>query len=265
MAKFRVGCVPYVNAAPLIWPFVEDENRPIEVIFDVPSQLPARHQTGEIDAMLVSSIDALRTPGAHIVDKVCIGSNGPVESVRLFSRVPFGMIQTLALDQSSMTSNALAQIILREGYGSRPNCMAFPPDLEVMLDVCDAAIIIGDNGLTAQSPGARVLDLGQAWTDNYNLPFVWALWTSHRPIDPELANLLQSVLNHPVEESYPFAIKSSGWEPELVARYLTNCVQFQFGNEEQIGLQLYASKLQQNAIVSEVFYPTITEGTPAPN
>ena len=260
MAKFRVGCVPYVNAIPLIFPFVNNPDSPVEVVFDVPSQLPKLHEAGEVDCILVSSIDSLRHPNAQVVNGVCIGSNGPVESVRLFSRVAYGLIQTLALDQSSMTSNALAQILLREGYGAQPNCIAFPPDLEVMLDVCDAAVIIGDKGLTAQYPGARILDLGQAWTDSYDAPFVWALWTSYRNINPELAQILQSAIsefdNNP-EETYQYAAQTSGWNMDLVRRYLSSCVKFPFGPDQQRGLQLYAEKLSQNNIIPTTAFPQV--------
>ncbi len=174
MAQFRVGCVPYVNARPLVAAF-DQPNDFVEVIYEVPSKLPALLDSGEVDAILVSSIELLRRNDLLMVADVGIMSYGPVKSVRLLSKVPLTEIKSLALDQSSMTSNILAQIILAEN-GVFPICDTVPPDQSNMLDSHDACVIIGDNGFKADGTGLVDIDLGEAWTDMTGLPFVWALW-----------------------------------------------------------------------------------------
>ena len=52
MAQFRVGCVPFVNARPLVAAF-DAPNDWVEVVYDVPSKLPALLDSGEVDAILV--------------------------------------------------------------------------------------------------------------------------------------------------------------------------------------------------------------------
>ena len=81
MAQFRVGCVPYVNARPLVAAF-DQPNEFVEVVYDVPSKLPALLDAGEVDAILVSSIELLRRDDLLPVAEVGIMSNGPVKSVR---------------------------------------------------------------------------------------------------------------------------------------------------------------------------------------
>lgn len=260
MARFRVGCVPYVNATPLIYSFVTNPSSPVEVVFDVPSRLPALHAQGRIDAMLVSSVDALRHKGAEVVGGVCIGSNGPVASVRMFSRVPFAEIKTLALDESSMTSNALAKTLLLEKYNCEPKTLKLEPNLETMLDLCDAAVVIGDKGMVAEYTGARIMDLGEAWSDTYGLPFVWAMWTGYRSIDPELARLLQTAMDPAAEIDsavIEFAAENSGWPQSLVKQYLTSCVQFEFGKAQEKGLKQFGRKLVENGLLESVSLPTI--------
>ncbi|MFX8389395.1 MqnA/MqnD/SBP family protein, partial [Acinetobacter baumannii] len=51
--KGRVGSVPYVNAAPLVWSL---ERHGVEVVTAVPSGLPALLAAGEVQAILVSSV-----------------------------------------------------------------------------------------------------------------------------------------------------------------------------------------------------------------
>lgn len=260
MSRYRVGCVPYVNAAPLIYRFVSDPSSPVDVVFDVPSRLPAQHAAGKTDAMLVSSIDALTNPGAEVVGGLCIGSDGPVASVRLFSRVPFGEIKSLALDESSMTSNALAKIILLEKYNCQPQTLKIEPDLKTMLGVCDAAVVIGDKGMVADSPGSRVMDLGEAWTDTFGVPFVWAMWTSHRPIEPELAQLLQTAMDPKAEIGQgviEYAAKESGLPTDLVRQYLSTCVRFEFGKRQAAGLRLFGEKLVENGFLGKSHFPSI--------
>jgi predicted solute-binding protein len=177
-ARFRVGCVPYVNARPLVACF-DQPNEFVEVVYDVPSRLPAMLDSGEVDAILVSSIEYLRRDDLVIAADVGIMSNGPVASVRMLSKVPLEKIQTLALDESSMTSNMLAQIILAE-RGVRPSLVTMEPDQGAMLTACDACVLIGDKGLEADGTGLVDVDLGAAWTELTGEGFTWALWLSRR-------------------------------------------------------------------------------------
>ena len=174
MAQFRVGCVPYVNARPLVAAF-DQPNEFIEVVYEVPSALPALLDSGVVDAILVSSIELLRRDDLLPVAEVGIMSYGPVQSVRMLSKVPLTDIKSLALDQSSMTSNILAQVILAE-QGVFPRTETLPPDQSNMLANHDACVIIGDKGFEADGTGLVDIDLGKAWTDMTGLPFVWALW-----------------------------------------------------------------------------------------
>jgi predicted solute-binding protein len=62
--SYVVGCVPYVNAKPLVTFFERlGDQSPVRVLYDVPSRLPALLDSGAAQAALVSSFEALRTPG----------------------------------------------------------------------------------------------------------------------------------------------------------------------------------------------------------
>ena len=193
MTRYTVGCVPYANAIPLVAWFEQlGDESPVKVLYDVPSRLPAMLESGRADAILVSSVDAFLVPDRRMAESVCIGSHGPVKSVRLFSKVPPSKIRSLALDQSSMTSNRLVQILLEERYGVRPTTHQYPPDQEAMLRDCDACVLIGDIGMTASSEGLHVLDLGEEWMRLTGKPFVWAAWIGNERLTPDLALLLNT-------------------------------------------------------------------------
>ena len=122
---YTVGSVSYTNARPLIHSLAGK----VRVELAVPSALPELLDSGEAQAVMVSSFDALRTPGRVFAEGCSISSLGDADSVRLFSKVPFGSIQSLALDQSSLTSNHLAQVLLKERYGVTPTVETARPDL----------------------------------------------------------------------------------------------------------------------------------------
>jgi len=250
--RFRVGSVPYVNAYPLIG---LEPVAGLEVELAVPSRLPALLETGAVDAILVSSFYALTQPGVCIVGDVAIGSRGPVDSVRLFSKVPFGEIRHLALDSSSMTSNALAMILLQNVYGCSPEAAQHPPDLTKMLGVADAAILIGDIGMTEPGDGLEVLDLGAAWTDWTGLPFVWAVWTGREGVSAELGRLLnQSWVDWRRTLASPYANDwwskaqaRCGWPMERLQQYLTSTMRYELDADAKAGLRRFAEELASSS------------------
>lgn len=286
MAHYTVASVPYLNAKPLVRYFEEHpDETPVRVVYDVPSRLPAMLESGDADAALVSSIDALVTPGRRIAEGLCIASEGPVLSVRLFSKVPPGQIRSLALDRSSMTSNALAQIVLAERHGAKPMTRPEPPDLSRMLEAHDAGILIGDNGLRQRSEGLHVLDLGEEWTRLTGLPFVWALWVGRESLTPELAGYLRRARVHSCLGArcggfLERALKSSlgpsefdaqivrrqnamiaaiaeedGWPPEQVRSYLLETISYDLGERELQGFRAFADALDRLEIVGPTVRP----------
>lgn len=250
MAQFTVGCVPYVNAVPLVWWFESlGEKSPVRVVYDVPSKLPRLLESGEVQAILVSSVDSILSTGRQVADGVCIGSHGPVESVRLFSKVPFDQITHLALDASSLTSNRLAQLVLEKSYGVIPETTIFPPDPAVMLAQNDACVLIGDIGMETVLTDVHVLDLGQAWTDLTGLPFVWAVWTGDHNLSSALASLLAEAPDHCFDANgllpkvNDYTVQKSGWKRETVDHYLGQVMRFPLDSLAKEGFARFADLL----------------------
>lgn len=266
MAAFKVGCVPYVNAIPLVNPFeVWRGTAPVEVVYDVPSALPALLEAQEVDAVLVSVIDGLLQPGRTMAAGVCIGSDGPVESVRLFSKVPFDRIRRLALDRSSMTSNALAQIVLADLFRVEPETGIADPQLDVMLADCDACVLIGDAGMTAAAGDLHVLDLGEAWTRSTGMPFVWAAWIGRDDLAPRLvyhlAYAARDILlgdREAIDSYVRIGSERTGLDPAVVERYYTQTMRYRLDNGMLEGLRGFQRRLLARGVPA-TFFPRIVE------
>lgn len=277
-ASYVVGCVPYVNGRPLVWAFEQPESElPVAVRYEVPSKLPERLENGTADAVLASSIEALQTPGRYFAAGLGITSEGPVESVRLFSKVPFHRIETLALDASSLTSNALARILLDELYSANPATSAWAPDLETMLAQGDACVLIGDVGMRTRGEGLHILDLGEAWTRHTGLPFVWALWIGSSRLTPELAHYLfearsMTALGAAMGSRELEAGRHrrqlrdiaavSNWTEQEVERYLTEAIGFDLGSRQLEGLRRFREMLMTHGYPVAEAFPAMVEPSP---
>ena len=289
MSQFRVASVPYVNAYPLVRDLLFDAG--IEVVFAVPSQLPRMLESGDVAAILVSSVDALRVPGRKMAWTSCVGSYGPVESVRLFSKVPIDQIKTLALDSASMTSSTLVQIILHDQYGIRPICESYAPDQHRMLAACDACVLIGDIGMMAPSDDLHVIDLGDAWTKMTRLPFVWAAWIGGEELTPELCAYLsapiafrtslpgpstetframQGMAASPVfwsdedhsaerEEIYREVETKWGWPRDLTAHYLSQVMHYELSDLMLSGFKEFQRRLLGNGFSECIHFPELVD------
>lgn len=269
---YTVGCVPYVNAIPLVEMFEEmGPASPVKVIYRVPSELPALLDSGEAHAILVSSVDALRVPDRRMAEGVCIGSRGPVKSVRLFSKKPIAEIETLALDASSMTSNRLARLLVKEQFGVDPQTVTLPPNLETMLQQADACVLIGDIGMMSDGTGLHVLDLGQAWRQLTDKPFVWAGWIGNEGLHPELVWWLQRAAacagnamdGEPYfiwknrESMVARAMEQASWPEEVAKDYFENVMAYRMDATMLDGFREYQRRLVANGFEDAVHFPTL--------
>lgn len=270
--SYTVGCVPYVNAIPLVEMFEEmGAASPVRVIYRVPSELPALLESGEAQAILVSSVDSLRTPNRRMAEGVCIGSQRQVKSVRLFSKVPFAEIKTLALDASSMTSNRLAQILLRETFNVSPETITRKPDLQAMLVEADACVLIGDIGMMSDGTGLHVLDLGEAWFQLTGKPFVWAAWIGGQDLNPDLVWWLQraAACAGNAQDGEPYyiwknresmvqrAMDQANWPEETAKDYFENVMVYRMDENMVGGLHEFQTRLKANGFDDATHFPEL--------
>lgn len=252
--NYRVGVVAYLNAKPLSWALEQGEVPGVATVGAVPSVLARQLRDGELDAALLSSVVALREPDFEVLDGAgCIASDGPVQSVLLFSKVHVGQIRSVALDTSSLTGVALTRVLLELRHGLRPSYHPLAPDLEAMLTDHDAALLIGDPGLAhyfdEHGPlhTYEVLDLGREWRDWTGLPFVFAAWLA-RGQRPELVELLREGRRRSATELPAIAAAEAArlGLPQGVCRfYLEHIIRYEFGERERAGLARFGEYLAQ--------------------
>jgi chorismate dehydratase len=170
-----LGAVAYANAEPLLEGLAEEPG--VRLLRETPAALARLLDAGELDAALLPVVHLFRNPGLLPVGDGGIASEGPVESVCLFGRAAPGPGARILLDDSSLTSAALARILLAGPLGAPGATFApCPPDTDPRAADADGVLLIGDAALRVRRGGLHAIDLGEAWTAWTGLPFVWAAW-----------------------------------------------------------------------------------------
>jgi chorismate dehydratase len=169
----RVGSVSYLNAKPL----TRAIGSPISML--EPSRLAADLRAGHLNVGLVPLMEILEAPAGmyRIVNGVAIGAERDVYSVYLNYTGALGKIQTVALDPASKTSVELARLVLEKFHRLKPRYVS--PD-----EPADAQLLIGDPAIIHRQahPEQNYLDLGEAWREQTQLPFVFAVWALRLPL-----------------------------------------------------------------------------------
>jgi chorismate dehydratase len=254
MSTLRIGCVPYLNAKPLIaWFHSKACDADAEVTYLVPSELAIGLKDGSLDVALVSIFEIFQRPNLALIPGISISADGHVRSVRLFSTVPFDRIRTVALDTSSLTSTALIRILLAEKHGIAPEYRSHRPDLREMLQTNDAGLIIGDLKLF-DSPAPYVMDLGETWKEFTGLPFVYAAWLARNEANTdELSRLLLHAKEWGEARLDPLSLEwagKMGLPLERVRDYFLNVMKYGLDEQKLEGLNLFHKKCREHGLIS---------------
>jgi len=252
-----IGSVPYLNARPLIKWFETDEGLAsgIEVIEDTPSRLARMLVEGRLDAALVSTFASFQRPDFIVLPGVSISGQGEIKSVRAFSHIPFAVIQSVAMDTSSLTSVALLKILLAEAYNAHPESINADPDLSAMLNVADAALLIGDPGMLADGRGLRVLDLGESWRRHAGLPFTYAVWLC-RPdrVSGSLIEALQIAKEYGINHANSIAQEQAqklGCSHRMCYDYITEVMDYELGDEHMEAIATFHRKCRLHGLLAQ--------------
>jgi chorismate dehydratase len=186
LKKIKVGIVNYLNTAPLIYglknsPLIDE----IELIPDYPSNLAKDLLDGTIDLGLVPVAVIPQLQQWWLISDYCIGCEGPVASVCIFSDVPIEKIKRVLLDYQSRTSVELARLLIKEYWKLDVELIDAAVDFQQHIKETTAGLVIGDRSFAQRKVSQYAYDLGEAWKSFTGLPFVFAAWISNKPLDAD--------------------------------------------------------------------------------
>jgi len=226
----RLGRISYVNMAPVFFRLQAD----VEEVPGVPTELNRKLLAGDVDLAPISSIEYGRNAERlRILPRLCVSSEGAVDSIQLVSRASLGRIESVAVTPESATSAVLVRILL-------PEAEQVPLGEEA-----DAKLLIGDAALQSvfEDPTPHY-DLGRLWLERTGLPMVYAVFACPDPPPPGVAELERALLaahRHARAEPEELAREASalyGYPPGFLARYFEK-LRYRFGPKERAGLMTF--------------------------
>lgn len=245
LKKIRVGAVSYLNTKPLLYGIkrhsVIDE---IELMEDYPSKIAQMLIDDEVDIGLIPVAATLRLKEWYIDSDYCIGSNGAVASVCIFSEVPIEQVEKVYLDYQSRTSVNLAKILLKEYWKKDVELIdATGEDFRSRLTGATAGVIIGDRALEQRTKSKYIYDLGEAWKNHTGLPFVFAAWIANKKLPEDFVAAFNEANAFGLEKIED-VVQENPFIHFNLRRYYTSCIRYKLDDEKRKGLELFLKKLR---------------------
>ncbi len=189
MNKIKVSAVSYTNTKPFVYGILHsgiiDQ---IELSLDIPSVCATKLIENKVDIGLVPTAALLQIKDYDIISNYCIGADGEVDSVFIFSDVPIEQVKNLQLDPQSRTSNFLAKVLLKYHWKIDPK---FTDESS-----SDAFVQIGDRTFGKKEQYSFKYDLAEEWQKFTGLPFVFAVWAANKSIPEDFKHAFNSALEY---------------------------------------------------------------------
>ena len=112
-SNVRIAAVSYLNTIPFIYGIRHEGNLRADLLLAPPADCYLNYAEGRADIALMPSAMVPTLKSTSIITDYCIGANGKVRTVELFSNVPIQQVRRIFLDVHSRTSvSPLATILL---------------------------------------------------------------------------------------------------------------------------------------------------------
>jgi chorismate dehydratase len=243
--RIRVGAVSYLNTKPMLYGIERSEVRHwMDLSVDYPAEVARQLKADEIDMGLVP-VAILPELNEYFIDAdYCIGANGPVGSVGIYSDVPLEEVETVLLDYQSRTSVALCRILLKHYWKLSPTLLPATPGYQEQIKGKIAGVVIGDRAFVQRNISKFEYDLSDAWKKMTGLPFVFAAWVSNK----ELPETFIDAFNRANEWGLTQLDKVVAENPSPhfdLLHYYTRNISYRLDEQKRQGLKLFLDYLRQ--------------------
>ena len=242
----KISAVSYLNTIPFIHGLKQSELiKTIDLQLDYPSICADKLINGTVDLALVPVAVIPKLKEAYIISDYCIGANGAVDTVCLYSDVPIEEIESIALDYQSRTSVALLKILLKEYWQLNPELKKANVGFEENIKGNHAALVIGDRAFALNTKHAYIYDLSAIWKEMTGFPFVFAAWVANTKLPQDFIISFNKALEKGLSNiDKALALEGDSYPNcENPEDYLNNKISYSLDSEKQKGMELFLRKI----------------------
>ena len=222
-------------------------NENVELIIDYPSKIASMLLGNTIDVGLVPVAIIPEMEEHYIISNYCIGSDGEVASVCLFSEVRLEKIEKILLDYQSRTSVELLKILAKDHWKIDPVFEETTGEYQQEISGTTAALVIGDRALKQRKISPYIYDLGLEWKKFTGFPFVYAAWVSNKKLDDTFINAFNETnlygLNR-IEE----IVSNNPFENFDLRKYYTEYISYAVDENKRKGLKTFLEKIAKEKV-----------------
>ncbi len=237
----RISAVSYINAKPFVYG-IEHSGflKEYSLSLDIPSVCAAKLKSREVDIGLAPVAVIPELKEHFIIPDFCIGSNGPVLTVMLYSDVPLKEIKTVYLDYQSKTSSMLVRVLAKKFWKISPAFVQAEKGYEKQISGATAGLIIGDRNFSLPEKFNYSYDLSAEWQLFTGLPFVFACWISNIRMEKSISIAFHEALKYGVENKEAVVAALQGpYDEKIVRNYLNNSISYSFDKQKQTAMELF--------------------------
>lgn len=266
VASVKITAVSYLNTLPFIYGIERQvgtvssgssaENTApcgdVLLSLQIPSECVREACSGQTDIALIpaAAIPLLpeTLPVREIITDYCIGAEGQVDSVALYSNSPLPEIHKIYLDHHSRTSVALARILAEDWWGIAPQWIDASDVEKLTLKPGEAFVAIGDKTFDINGSYTYKYDLAEEWAKlTGGMPFVFAAWVacSERGLAyaPTLNAALRYGTEHIAEAITGTQNRSRDFDFPKAYRYLTEHIRYNLDDAKRKAMALFWEKI----------------------
>lgn len=244
--KITVGIIDYLNVKPFLYGINRSRViHDIELVETFPSKLAEMLLNGKVDMGIVPVAIIPEMEEFYIVSDYCIGCNGPVATVCLFSEVPLNRVERVLLDYQSKTSVLLAKILLRKYWQVNPVFEDVTgEEYRDRINNTTAGIVIGDRAFEQRKKSTYCYDLGEAWKDYSGLSFVFAAWVANKSLPEGFVHAFNEALAFGLMHTDE-VVKEMDYKLFDLQQYYKYNVNYLLDEEKRKGLAAFLLELKE--------------------
>jgi len=245
----KISIVNYTNTLPFKWALKRsDILKKIDLQEDIPSICAQKLKFKQVDLALIPVALLAELDNYFIETNFCIGANGKVDSVKLYSEVPLNEIKSVTLDYQSRSSITLTKVLFKFFWKLNVPYMDAKPGFENDIKGTSAAVVIGDRTFSLNGKYKYEYDLADEWKKFTGLPFVFAAWVSTEKLPQDFINEFNTVLKYGIDNILKavdddYNVKDLSKEKTI--EYLKERIDYNLNTDKRKALDLFLDYIKK--------------------